>query len=79
MPNQSSAVTSLTKFFRESRFGQTPLSLIPDLFNNMIWGASIQGPFGPSQGLKAQALYLVVIVVCLGFVSNLLVRVRGRS
>lgn len=41
----------------------------------MIWGASIQGSFGASRGLKAQGLYLAVIVGCLGLVSNLLVRV----
>ena len=45
----------------------------------MIWGASIQGPFGASRGLKAQGLYLAVIVGCLGFVSNLLVRVCVRT
>lgn len=78
-PNQSSAITSLAKVFRESKFRQTLYSLIPDLFNNMIWGTSIQVSFGPSRGLRAQALYLVVIVVCLGFVSNLLVLLRGRS
>ena len=73
--NQSPAVTSLTKVFRESKFRLTPLSLIPDLFNNMIWGTSIQGCSGASRGLKCQGLYPNVIVACLGFVSNLLVRV----